>query len=118
MRDLKRLRGLHALLRDAVDQGTAAVERVHLATAERPFAILERIPPTAPVARVVHVTHDAIASSVYFTIRAANRLVGAAASRALDALEAPPAGDLLPPGESTRPAQLAEPAKAAEPDEP
>ncbi len=96
MKDAKRIRGLAALLSDAVEHGTSAVERVHLATAARPFAVLERIPPTAPVARVVHVTHDAIASGVYGSIRAVSRLARAAASMALDAVAtsdepAPPA---------------------------
>jgi len=87
MVDLKRLRGLQALIEDAVDHGTGAVERVHLATAARPFAVLERIPPTALVARGIHVAHDTIASSVYGTIRVTTRLVGAAATVALDIAE-------------------------------
>jgi hypothetical protein len=88
MNDLKRLRGLFTLLGDAVEHGTSAVERVHLGTAARPFGILEAIPPTAPVARIVHVVHDGIASGVYSTIRATNRLVGVAANLAIDAAEA------------------------------
>jgi hypothetical protein len=104
VRDIKRLRGLAALLAQAVEHGTTAVERVHLATAARPFAILERIPPTALVARGVHVTHDAIASGVYGSIRAANRLLGAAASMALDAAET--ADALSPELPATSPAQL------------
>ncbi len=99
MKDIKRLRGLASLVADAVEHGTSAVERVHLATAARPFAILERIPPTALVARGVHVTHDAIASGVYGSIRAVSRLARTAASLALDAAEAaepPPAAAELP----------------------
>jgi hypothetical protein len=87
MADLKRLRGLRALIEDAVTHGSGAIERVHLATAARPFAVLENIPPTALVARGVHVAHDAIAMSVYGTIRATARLVGAAATIALDIAE-------------------------------
>jgi hypothetical protein len=85
--DLKRLRGAAALLSDAVEHGASAIERVHLATAARPFGILERIPPTAIVARGVHVAHDAIASSVYATIRAVNHLARVAVTAALDAAE-------------------------------
>jgi hypothetical protein len=93
--DLKLLRGAASLLSDAIEHGTAAVERVHLATAARPFGVLERIPPTALVARGVHVAHDAIASSVYGTIRAVNRLAGAAVSAAFEVArdEATPAPD-------------------------
>jgi hypothetical protein len=87
MVDLKRLRGLRALIEDAVEHGSGAIERVHLATAARPFGVLERIPPTALVARAVHVAHDAIATGVYGTIRATNRLVGVAATMALDIAE-------------------------------
>lgn len=87
MVDLKRLRGLRALIEDAVEHGSEAIERVHLATAARPFAVLERIPPTALVARGIHVAHDTIASSVYGTIRATNRLLGTAATIALDIAE-------------------------------
>jgi hypothetical protein len=88
MADLGRLRGLKALIADAIEHGTQAVERVHLATAARPFAVLEHLPPAAPIARGVHIAHDAIASSVYATIRAAARLVGTAATVALDVAEA------------------------------
>jgi hypothetical protein len=90
--DLKRLRGAAALLSDAVEHGTSAIERVHLGTAARPFTILESIPPTALVAKGVHVAHDAIASGVYASIRAVNRLARAAATVAFDAIEedAPP----------------------------
>ncbi len=94
MKDVKRLLGLAALLADAVEHGTSAVERVHLATAARPFAVLERIPPTALVARGVHVTHDAIASGVYGSIRAVNRLARTAAALALEPFER---GEPLPP---------------------
>jgi len=87
MADLTRLRGLRALLEDAVTHGTGAVERVHLATAARPFAILERIPPAALVARSVHVVHDTIASTVYGTIRATNRVLGVAVTMAIDIAE-------------------------------
>lgn len=89
-KDLKRLRGAAALLSDAVEHGTSAVERVHLATAARPFVILESIPPTALVARGVHVAHDVIASGVYATIRAVNRLARTAVSAAFDAVDERP----------------------------
>jgi hypothetical protein len=88
MVDLKRLRGLRALIEDAVQHGSSAIERVHLATAARPFAVLENIAPTALVARGVHIAHDAIATSVYGAIRATNHLVGALATVALDMAEA------------------------------
>jgi hypothetical protein len=87
--DLKRLRGAAALLSDAVEHGTSAIERVHLATAARPFGILESIPPTALVARGVHLAHDTIASGVYGTIRAVNRAARSVVSAAFDVAESP-----------------------------
>ena len=84
-KDIRRLRGAAELLSDAVEHGASAIERVHLATAARPFAILENIPPTALVARGVHVAHDAIAQSVYGSIRAVTRLARVAVTTAIDA---------------------------------
>jgi hypothetical protein len=88
MIDWERWRGLRALVEDAVEHGSSAIERVHLETAARPFAVLEHLPVTATVARGVHVAHDAIASSVYQTIRATNRFVGTATAIAIDIAEA------------------------------
>jgi hypothetical protein len=84
MPNMNRLRGLRALLEDAVEHGASAVERVHLATAARPFDILGHIPPLAPAARAVRVVHDATVASVYRTIRQVNHLVGATLSVAID----------------------------------
>jgi hypothetical protein len=72
-----RWRGLAALVVDAVDAGSRAIERVQHATAARPFAILERIPPIAPVARVAHVAHDAGVTGVHLVIRAVAQAGGA-----------------------------------------
>jgi hypothetical protein len=83
-KDIKRLRGAAELLSDAVEHGASAIERVHLATAARPFAVLESLPPTALVARGVHVAHDAIAQSVYGSIRAVTRLARTAVTAAID----------------------------------
>jgi hypothetical protein len=82
-----RWRGLRALVTEAVEQGTSAVERVHRATAARPFDILDRIPPVAPGARGVRLIHDATVAGVYETIRQVNRLVGQTLSAAIDAAE-------------------------------
>jgi hypothetical protein len=70
-------RGVVALVGDAVEHGSRAVERVHLETAKRPFVILEHVPVVAPFARVVHVAHDATTRTVYGTIRAVSAGIGA-----------------------------------------
>jgi hypothetical protein len=80
-------RGLNALISTAVDQGTSAVERVHRATAARPFAVLDAIPPIALPARGVRVVHDAILDTVYGSIRQVNRVVGGTVALAIDVIE-------------------------------
>ncbi len=87
MSSLNRWRGLRALITDAVEQGTSAVERVHRATAARPFEVLDHIPPIAPGARGVRVIHDATVAGVYETIRQVNRLVGDGLAAAIDLVE-------------------------------
>lgn len=64
-----RWRGLSALVSDAIDQGSRAVERIHMATARRPFAIIESIPPLAAPTHLVHSAHDVIVSNTYNQIR-------------------------------------------------
>jgi len=84
MSSMNRLRGLRALLEDVVEHGTTAVERVHKATAARPFEVLDLIPPVAPAARGVRLVHDATVAGVYETIRQVNHLVGVTLSAAID----------------------------------
>ena len=79
-----RLRGLRALLEDAVDHGTSAVERIHKTTAARPFDVLDHIPPIAPAVRGVRLVHDMTVSGVYETIRQINHLVGVTLAGAID----------------------------------
>lgn len=79
----RRWRGLGALVRDAVEQGSLAIEKIQKETAARPFAVLALIPTVAPVARVVRVVHDVSVSGVHGAIRLVNRAVGAAVEAAL-----------------------------------
>ena len=83
---MERWRGLVSLIGQAVDQGTTAIERVHLETARRPFAILEHIPVLAVPAQSVHTIHDATASSVYALIRIVNDAAGKTIDVAIDAV--------------------------------
>ena len=86
----KRWRGLSALVRDAVEHGSIAIERVQKETADRPFAILEMLGPIAGPVRVIHAVHDASVSSVHLTIRLINRAAGLVADKALDAIDRDP----------------------------
>jgi hypothetical protein len=97
--DLKRWRGLRALIGDAVEHGSSAIERVHLQTARRPFAVLEQLPGIAEPAQAIHRVHDAAVASVYASIRGVNRLVGAMADVALEQIElAADDAEVSPPG--------------------
>jgi hypothetical protein len=96
MKNIKHWQGLRALVNDAVEHGASAIQRVHLATAKRPFAIAEQIPGIAESAQTVHLIHDAVVSNVYDTIRLVNVVVGKTLETALDALDEgadDPAGD-------------------------
>ena len=85
---MRRLRGLRALVTEAVEHGSLAVERVHKATAARPFAVLEHLPEIGPAARAIHVIHDTSVSLAYGAVRLVNRTVGGALDVALAAAEA------------------------------
>ncbi len=88
MPDLKRLRGLRALVTDVVVHGSAAVEKVHLATAGRTFRVLEALPPAvAEPTRLIHGAHDAIVSGVYTIVRATTTVVGTVVDIGLSAAE-------------------------------
>jgi hypothetical protein len=86
---MKRLRGLRALVGDAIEHGSKAVEDVHKATAARTFRVLEAIPPIAAPAKVVHVVHDASLTGIYAIIRTVNKVVGVTLDAAIDVAEPP-----------------------------
>jgi hypothetical protein len=82
-----RLRGLAAMVRDAVEHGSTAVQRVHLATAARPFTVLEAIPGIAEPAALVHRVYDASVSFTYDNVRRVNWIVGVGVGVVLDGVE-------------------------------
>lgn len=79
-----RLKGLAALVVDAVEHGSRAVERIQKETAATPFGILEQIPPIALPARVVHTIHDASVTGVHTAIRVVAAVTGKAVELAID----------------------------------
>lgn len=89
MKDVKRWKGLRALIGDAVEHGASAIERVHVATARRPFTIMEQIPGLAEPVKGIHVLHDVIVTNTYGAVRLVNRAVGQAIDAALDAVDEP-----------------------------
>ena len=90
----ERWRGLVAIIGDAVEHGSTAVERIHMATAKRPFQIVEQIPPIAAPAKVVHGIHDTIVTNTYKQIRWVNAQVQKVAQIALQ--PTPAAADATP----------------------
>ncbi len=101
MKSLRRWSGLSAIVTDVIVHGSRAVERVHLATADRTFFVLEAVPVVAVPSRIVHAVHDATTSAVYATIRGVARVVGGAVTGGLRAWassdpEVPPEGRQAP----------------------
>jgi hypothetical protein len=70
-----RWRGLVALVRDAVEGASLAIERVHKEATRRSFDLLESIPPLAAPARGIHAIHDATVAGVHGAIRLVNGAV-------------------------------------------
>lgn len=87
MTDWQRIRGFKALLHDAVEQGSRAIERVHLETAERPFVILEQIPIVGGPTKLVHGVHDLVVTTSYAGVRLVNAAVDKAAAAAIELLD-------------------------------
>ena len=98
---MDRWRGLRALVQDAVEGGSRAVERVQLETARTPFAILEQIPKVAAPAKAVHLLYEVSVASTHGMIRLVTRAVGATLELVIDAVEGgtsePDADDPPPP---------------------
>ena len=82
-----RWRGLTAMLKDAVENASVAIERIQKETANRPFSLLEKIPPIARPAKVVHEIFDASVSVTHGAIRLATRAVGKTVDVVLETVE-------------------------------
>jgi hypothetical protein len=84
---MNRWRGLVVLVREAVENGSIAVEKLQKQTAGRPFGILEQIGPIAAPVKVIHTIHDVSVTTTHTTIRLVNRVVGDALDGVLAAVE-------------------------------
>jgi hypothetical protein len=80
-----RIKGLVALVAAGVEHGSAAIEKVQLATAARTFDILEHIPPLAKPTRVVRAAHDVSVKATHVSIRLVTAIVKGGADLAIDA---------------------------------
>jgi len=75
---LERLDAYRALLQDAVEEGTTAVQQVHEELAARPYDSIELFPPLRPPVKLVRAAHFAAVRVAYDAIRGVNRVVGTA----------------------------------------
>jgi len=90
---MDRWRGLKALVVDAVENGSRAVERIQMETAKKPFDLLEQIPPLQVPVKGIREIHDTAVAGVHGMIRLVNRVTGQTLDLVLDAVEhhqAPP----------------------------
>lgn len=90
---IQKWRGLKDLVQSAVENGSLAVERVQKLSAERPFKILESIPPLSVPVRGIHEIYDSAVSNTHQMIRLTTRVVGQTldvALNAIDSVAAPP----------------------------
>lgn len=60
----------------AIDVGNTSVREMHQAIAGIPFGVLEQVPVTRDVSRVVREVHDTAAKGVYDAIERVNKLAG------------------------------------------
>jgi hypothetical protein len=84
---MERWRGLTALVRDAVDGGSRAVERLQLETARRPFELLSKVGPLRVPVQGIREIHDTAVTNVHGMIRLVNRVTGDTLGVVLDAVE-------------------------------
>jgi hypothetical protein len=98
---IRRWRGLKDLLQSAVENGSLAIERVQKSTAERPFKILEAIPPLTIPVRGIHEIYDSAVANTHQMIRLTTRVVGQTLDMALDAVDPPSEPSKPGPSEPT-----------------
>lgn len=72
---MNRLRGLKALVQDAVDQGSRAVERLQKETMRRPLEIIAQIPPLEVPGKGILEIHDLAVTNTHAVVRVVNRVV-------------------------------------------
>jgi hypothetical protein len=74
---MRRWRGLAELVVDAVEHGSAGVEKVHQWTASKPFELAARVPRLARPARAIATAQGIAIAAVYASIRQVSRVAGA-----------------------------------------
>lgn len=67
--------GLAGLLAHGMQHGAVKLKRVHLSIADESFRVLDTIPVTRPVSRVVRACHHGISSASYTSVELHGRAV-------------------------------------------
>jgi len=84
---MSKLKGLKDLVQTAIDKGATSVEEVHMAIANMPLNILEKIEPLeAPAKEIKHV-YESTVGAVYDMIRKINSEVGNVAESLINQAE-------------------------------
>jgi hypothetical protein len=84
---MKRWRGLSDLVQDAVQHGTATVEKVHQQVARTPLDLLAHVPPLASTARWMADRQASLIAATYGTIREVSAAMGALVGTCIDVVE-------------------------------
>lgn len=87
-RTIQRLRGVTALVRDAVEAVATEAQRAHEAFARRPYAVLSRIDPINGPVRAIERVQFAITAIAYGAVRSVNGIAGDVVTKVIDGLEA------------------------------
>jgi len=72
-----------------IDTGADVVRAVHESIAAIPFDVLDAVPATRDVSRVVRRTHNLISDAVYGSIKGVNKVLGGATRTVLKAPKKP-----------------------------
>ena len=73
---MSKLKGLKDLVQTAIDKGATSVEEVHMAIANMPLNVLEKIAPLESQAKEIKKIHEKSVGTVYDIIRKVNSEVG------------------------------------------
>lgn len=84
---MKQLRGLKALVQDAVEHGSRAIERVQIDMAKVPFDLLEKVEPIREPVKGIRLLHDTGVAYTHSMIRLVNKVTGDVIDKVIDAAD-------------------------------
>ncbi|MEZ5003808.1 MAG: hypothetical protein R2730_12320 [Chitinophagales bacterium] len=84
---MEQLKGIVALVEEAIENGATTVEDVHREIAAKPLEILKNITPIAPTADKIEKIQDETIGSIYDTIRLINSKVAEVAKQMLNKID-------------------------------